>query len=636
MAYFPIELPPGVYRSGTELQSSGRFYDADLVRWRNGALEPIGGWYNSADWGTVDGVARAIRVWTDNDGNAQGAIGTHKHLYAIDRALITYDITPIRATTTPTDPFDTTSGSAIVTVTDAAHGALVGDTVIVSGATAVGGLTLNGPYEVLTKTTNTFTVNAGANASSTANGGGTVTLDYQIHPGVADSDSVGGYGNEPYGTGLYGIARGVSVTPHDVTVWSLDTFGENLNACQADDGVIYEWSLSTGSPAVAVANAPTARALVVTNERILMALGANGNPRGLAWSNQEDNTDWTPSATTYAGDFILQTSGKLMCGRRVRGGTLLLTTVDAWLAEFLGQPFVYGFEQKGGAGTGVIAQGAVATMDGEAVPANAVWMGQQGFFAYNGYVQPLVCEVAGLVFADINRAQISKVSAWHNADFGEVTWFYPSASSKENDRYVTWNYRDDWWTIGQSGIRTCGTEKGPLNEPLAVDVDGKPYKHEYGLDHGGSEPFAESGPFHIKEGAKVIQVTKIIPDEHILGDVEMTVFTRFQPKGEEFVEGPFTLSDETDCRFQAREMRVRYTGTRLAPWRVGHFRLDGITDEPAMNLPKLSTGLVNAGSDQGPDRVLPAGRGGRQTGPQEGSADRDGAGLDHPDRYRDR
>jgi hypothetical protein len=497
MPYFPIELPPGVYRSGTELQSSGRFYDADLVRWRNGALEPIGGWYTAANWGVPDdvnltGLARAIRVWSDNDGGAQCAVGTHSSLYAVDRAMVAYDITP---------------------------------------------------------------------------------AGYTV--GLPDSESIGGFGNDLYGTGLYGVPRGFSIEPRDVTVWSLDTFGEDLVCCTADDGIIYEWALNTGSSATPVANAPTARALVVTADRILMALGANGNPRALAWSNQEDDTDWTPTALTYAGDFILQTSGKLMCGRRVRGGTLLLTTTDVHFATFKGQPFVYGFEQKGGAGTGIISQGAIATMDGEAVPASAVWMGQQGFFAFNGYVQPLPCDVAGLIFTDINRQQISKVSAFHNADFGEVTWYYPSASSSENDRYVTWNYRDDWWTIGKSGIRTCGTEKGPFRNPIDVSAAGLMYWREYGLDHDGAEPFAETGPFHANEGNKVIQVSKIIPDERTVGDVEMTVFTRFQPKGTEYTEGPFTLTEETDCRFQAREMRVRYSGVRLAPWRVGHFRLEG-------------------------------------------------------------
>jgi hypothetical protein len=499
MALFPIELPPGVLRSGTELQSSGRFYDADLVRWRGGALEPIGGW-TAKTGASVSGAARAIRIWPDNDGQAWVAVGTHTNLYAMDRGGEVFDITP-------------------------------------EGYVA----------------------------------------------GIADIDHSRGYGDDLYGeynldhvpTSAYGARRRDDANTRDVTVWSLDTFGEDLVGCTADDGRIYEWSPGAATPAAAVSGAPTARAVVVTAERILMALGANGNPRALAWSDQEDDTDWTASTTGYAGDFVLQTSGKLMAGRRVRGGALLLTDSDVWLAEFLGQPFVYGFQQKGGAGTGLIAQGAIATMDGEAVPAQAVWMGQQGFFTYNGYVQPLACEVAGLVFTDIQRDRISKVSAFHNADFGEVTWCYPSGSSNENDRYVTWNYREDWWTIGRSGVRLCGSEKGPLANPLAVDASGAIFEHEVGLEHGGAEPFAQTGPFLIGEGDRVVQVTRIIPDEKTLGDVTAQVFLRFQPNGPETAKGPFTLKSQTDVRFVARELRVRLTGARLAPWRVGRFKLEG-------------------------------------------------------------
>jgi hypothetical protein len=214
-------------------------------------------------------------------------------------------------------------------------------------------------------------------------------------------------------------------------------------------------------------------------------------------------------------------------------------------------------------------------MDGEAVPANAVWMGREDFFAFNGYVQTLDCSVKNEVFSNINRAQISKVSAFHNADFGEVTFFYPSATSLENDRYVTWNYREDWWALGYSGIRLCGCERGGLANPLAVSNEGWVYKHEYGLDYEGAEPFAETGPFMIGEGDRVVAVDRIIPDEKTLGDVTATFFLQFQPEGPETTKGPFSLLAETCVRFACRLLRIRYTGARLAAWKVGNFKLNG-------------------------------------------------------------
>jgi hypothetical protein len=517
VATFPIELPAGVERSATADQSSGRYYDTNLVRWRQRALEPVGGWRQKGSDSAGAG-ARAIKIWSDNSGQAWIAVGTYRKLWAMDRAGVLTDITPIRATSSLTDPFDTTSGSHTVLVTDSAHGATVGVDVSISGATAVGGITVDGTYTVLTvPTANTYTIAHTSNAAATANGGGSVTIDYQMNPGRLDSDFRGGYGNGNYGAGTYGTPRGDNANPNDVSVWSLDTFGEDLVGVMADDGVIYEWALDVSTPAEAVTGAPTARALVVTAERILMALGAGGNPREVDWSNQEDDTDWTPSTTNYAGDFILQTPGKLMCGRRVRGGTLLLTDVDAHLAEFIGQPLVYGFRQVGAAGTGIVAQGAIATIDGDSSPISAIWMGPQGFMGYNGAVQSIPCPVAPYVFDDINRTQITKVTASHNADFGEVIFYYPSGSSTENDRAVRYNYREDWWSIDHDGIRLCGSEKGPLAHPLAVDSTGRILEHEVGLDHEDADWYAETGPFLIGEGDRNIQVLKVYPDERTLG-----------------------------------------------------------------------------------------------------------------------
>ncbi len=574
MSLFPIDLPPGCYRNGTESQAEGRYYNTDLVRFMDGTLRPIRGWRQRGE-DSVTGKARAIINWRDNDGVAWIGIGTHSKLYAMDRAAVLYNITPLRATSSLTDPFATVDTSATVTVTDAAHGALVGDTVKFSGATAGGGITIDGEYLVLTKTTDTFTILHSAPATSTvATTGGAVTAEYEIHPGNASSSLVGGYGNGLYGAGAYGTPRPDTTNLTTITVWSLDTWGEYLNGC-GPDGVLYEWDLTTANRAEPIVDAPTANALHVTADGILMALGADGNPRRVAWSDQEDNTDWTSTTTNYAGDFDLQTAGKLLTGRKVNGGELLFTTADVWLATFKGQPFVYGFKQKG-SGCGLIAAGAVAQIDGEAVPAQAVWMSHEGFFAYNGFVRPLESDVADYVFSDINKAQAGKVTAWHNADFGEVWWFYPSASSTEIDRYVAWSYSEGHWVIGAAMKRLSGCPKGALLFPLCVDVDGVIYEHEVGLDYGGAEPFAETGPFLLGEGDRVIEVNRIVPDERTLGDVEVTFYVKQWPNDDqEYTKGPYALTEKVDRRFAGRMARARFTGARLADWRVGRFKIDG-------------------------------------------------------------
>lgn len=386
--------------------------------------------------------------------------------------------------------------------------------------------------------------------------------------GRADGALGGGYGSGPYGQGVYGRARTSTSDVIEATVWTLDTWGQNLIGCTASDQKIYEWVPGSAGPALVVANAPQARAIVVTSDRILMALGA-GNPRRVKWSDRENNTVWTSTSTNYAGEFDLQTAGRLMCGKRITGGTLLWTDIDVWLASFLGQPLVYGFT-RAGSGCGAISQQAVAVTD-----SLAVWMSQNGFWIYNAYVSSLDCDVHDYVFSDINLVQASKIYAVHISSFGEVWWFYPSAASLEIDRYVVWNYRENHWNIGQLS-RLSGTDRGVFQYPLMVDNAGQIWDHERGLDHGGLQPYAETGPIEIGQGDNVFCVRQIIPDERTLGQVDVSFSTRFYPNGAATTYGPYSLSQRTDARFTARQANMRFTADDGADFRVGKFRLEGV------------------------------------------------------------
>lgn len=489
MPFIPLRLKPGVYRAGTEYQSSGRWYDADLVRWYQDTLRPIGGW-RLRDDAPLSGVPRAVFSWRANNATRWMAVGTHTNLYVLEGGLSVFDITP-------------------------------------SGYVA----------------------------------------------GRANASVANGYGNGPYGSYTYGDARpDESITGAlDATTWSLDSWGQNLVACAPEDGKLYEWSLNTASDAVQIANSPTScTGLVVTAERILVALAAGGNPRRIQWSDQEDNTTWTPSATNQAGDFEFQTSGSLKVGLRVRGGTLYLTDVDAWFATYQGPPLVYGFD-KVGAACGIVGKGAAASVE-----TYAVWMGESGFWIFDGYTKPLPCEVADYVFGDINRAQISKVTAVNNTRYGEVWWFYPSQNSGENDRYVVWNYRENHWTIGTLA-RTAGEDAGVFDEPTMVSPDGYVWAHEEGFAYpGAGAPFAEGGPIELGAGDNVMMARELIPDEKTLGDVQARFFTRFYPNAAETSWGPYTLSARTDVRLTARQVNMRVEGVRLTDWRVGVVRFDAV------------------------------------------------------------
>jgi hypothetical protein len=145
-------------------------------------------------------------------------VGTNLKYY-VESGGTYNDITPIRDTNVLTNPFATTISSTTVTVTDAGHGAIAGDFVTFSGATAVGGLTINGEYEIVTATTNTYTITAASAATSTATGGGTVTAVYQINVGAPI------YGFQTgWGAGLWGgFVSGTTQTTLSVSLNSSNT-----------------------------------------------------------------------------------------------------------------------------------------------------------------------------------------------------------------------------------------------------------------------------------------------------------------------------------------------------------------------------------------------------------------------------
>ena len=388
--------------------------------------------------------------------------------------------------------------------------------------------------------------------------------------GITDATLKTGYGYGTYGSYSYGVARPDLGSLAPATTWTMDSWGEYLVACSSSDGQLLEWQLGFTTPtkAVAITNAPTSCAAVMTTaERFVFALGASGNPRKVAWCDQENNTVWTPAATNQAGDFEINSVGSLKCGKRVRGINLLFTDVDVHVSTYIGLPYVYSFE-KAGSGCGVISSQAVAAID-----TAAIWMSKSGFWIYDGYVKPLVSDVGDYIFQNINYNQSSKVYAVHNSKYGEIIWFYPSSASNENDSYVVYNYREGHWAIGSLG-RTAGTDRGVFTNPLMISSDGYVYEHEVGFSYDGSTPFAESGPYEISSGDNIMSVRRVIPDEQTLGEVVVSFKTRMYPTSTETTYGPYTASQPTDVRFAARQVKVRYTGNVLEDWRIGTNRFD--------------------------------------------------------------
>ena len=489
MAFIPLQIPPGVVRNGTDLEQSNRWRDANLVRWHNGSMRPVGGWSTRVS-SAFDAAPRGMHAWADNSDGTQIAVGNYDTLYYVNASGTVFDITPA-------------------------------------------GLVAGNLHAIV----NT------------------------------------GYGGGYFGTGYFGVQRPNSGVYQEATTWSLDNFGEYLVACSSEDGKLYEWQLNSAVVAAQISNAPIDNlALIVTEERFLFALGAGGNPRKVQWCDREDNTTWTPAATNEAGDIELQTSGQIMTAVRVRGRTLIITDNDAHTATYSGPPFVYGFERVGTA-CGAISRKCIAAVD-----EGAFWMGNRGFFVFDGSVaKEIKCDVSDYVFSDINRNQISKVYAVHNSQYGEIWWFFPSGSSLENNKYVAFDYLENHWEIGEIE-RTAGIDRGVYKNPIWADASGNLYNHEQSasLGHGGSTVFAETGPISLGTGDNIMKVTSLIPDEKTQGNVTVTFKTRFYPNGSESSFGPYTMSNPTDVRFTGRQIRMRVTSNVNTDWRAGIMRIDAV------------------------------------------------------------
>ena len=352
-----IQLKPGVNRENTRYTNESGWYESDKVRFRQGTPEKIGGWqrFSSA---TFLGVCRSLFNWVTLGGQNLIGVGTNLKFY-IERGGAYYDITPVRSSVTLTDPFDTTSGSPTVLVTDVAHGGITGDFVTFSGATAVGGLDLNGEYEITVLTDDTYNITASSNASSTANGGGTVTADYQINIGNELAVPFSGWSAGGFGLGTWGFGGTTTV---EMRLWSQSNFGEDLIFAPRGGGMYY-WDATGGVTTRAVnlsslsgaSDVPTVVNYIVVSDvnRFVLAFGCNDigsavlDPMLIRWSDQEDAGMWSPAATNQAGSLRLSRGAEIISALQARQEILVWTDTSLYSLQYLGAPDVWGAQILG-------------------------------------------------------------------------------------------------------------------------------------------------------------------------------------------------------------------------------------------------------------------------------------------------
>ena len=624
-----LQFRPGVNRETTSYSNEGGWFDVDKVRFRFGYPEKIGGWTKFTGASFL-GSCRAMHPWTDLNNSRLIGLGTSVKYYLNQDGGLFNDITPIRSTTAAGDvTFAAVNGSATITVTDVAHGAVSGDFVTFSGAASLGGNITAGvlnqeynitgiidgdTYTIEARTAGTtiqdITVDGAldptpvlADGSDSGNGGASVVGAYQISIGLDTSTFGAGWGVGFWGRGTWGSAAATPIITSTLRLWSHDNFGEDL-LINPRNGGIYYWDRSGGLATRAVsldslsgANAtPTiAKQVIVSDrDRHVIAFGCDPeatpgvqDPLTIRFSAQESLTDWAATATNSAGELRLGSGSEIVTAVETRQQVLVYTDTALYAMQYLGPPFTFGINLVSENITTMSPLAAIAVED------NVFWMGLKEFYVYGGTVQRLPCTVRDYVFSDFNFNQREKVVASTNTAFSEIWWFYPSSGSDVNDRYVVYNYMEQAWYYGTLN-RTFWMDRSIYDNPIAAGTDNYLYEQETGFDADGSAltAYIESSQIDLGDGEQFAFIRRMIPDvtfrnsTALAPTVQMTLKTRNFPGGaylqstdKDIVKTASVpveqFTDQVHVRLRGRSFALRVESDETGVgWRLGSPRID--------------------------------------------------------------
>ena len=623
MALSKVEFQPGINKEETDYASSGGWVDGNLIRFRKGRAEKMGGWYKRGGQ-TFLGTARALHSWISLAATRYLGVGTTVKYY-IEDGDVYYDITPIRKTSTNSITFAATNGSSTITVTDSNHGAVNNDFVTLAGAASLGGLVtaavLNQEYEIdLVTGTNTYTITAKdtsgttvtANSSDSGNGGSGVDGSYQINVGLDTYVQGTGWGVGTWGSSTWGSASSVSAI-NQLRLWTHDNFGENLIICPRGAG-IFRWLENGGTGVRAVllsgvsgANlVPTVGLQVITSEtdRHLIVLGADPisnnartgviDPMLVAFSNSEEDLQFEPLTTNSAGSVRLSSGSFIVGGMKSRQEVLIWTDTSLYSMNFIGPPLTFAVNLIN-EGAGMVGPKAAVN-----APNGVYYASKTGFYFYNGSVQKLPCTVQEYVFEDLDLDQAFKCHMGLNSEFSEMWFFYPSLTDNtgEVSRYIIYNYEENTWSIG-SLIRYAWLDAGIEDQPIASGIDNSLnllFDQETGFDdytQPMSNVFIESADLDVADGENFAFVKRIIPDIAFIKELGATnspamniVLKRRDFPGQALTTDSTTQVTESSTinslRSRARQVVLRFesnddgaSGNQLGyKWRIGSTRLD--------------------------------------------------------------
>ena len=337
--------------------------------------------------------------------------------------------------------------------------------------------------------------------------------------------------------GGWGVPAAETISTQ-LRTWTQTNFGQDL-IFNPRNGPLYIWTVnanpniwdraqylgpsttittSTGSVPVDSSCPVIASAVLVSDSsRFVICFGCNDygstaqSPLLIRWSNQEDYGTWAPLATNQAGSYLLSHGSSILAAIQTRQEILVLTDSALYSMQYLGPPYVWGFQ--------IMADNISVMSPNSAITVNNVtyWMGTDKFYMYTGRVETLPCTLRQYIFDDINLQQAFQICTGTNEGYNEIWWFYCSAGSTTVDKYVIFNHLERTWYYGTIA-RTAWCDSPLRATPMAAGYNGQLIYHENGNDDGSTTPaspieaYCQSSDFDIGDGHNFGFVWRIIPD----------------------------------------------------------------------------------------------------------------------------
>ena len=303
------------------------------------------------------------------------------------------------------------------------------------------------------------------------------------------------------------------------TYYVFQVNGLTFNLLDAAGAEVSTTSTGSGVYVSLIVDVPTVQNTLTVSDssRFVLAFGCNDygssiqDPMLIRWSGQDDIYNWTPDPTNQAGFTRLSHGSQIVTTVQTRQEIVVFTDSSVYSLQYLGPPYVWA-PQLLGDSVSIQGQNAATLASGI-----VYWMGVDKFYAYDGRVQTLNCDLRRYIFQDINQDQAAQVFCSTNEGFNEVWWFYCSAGSVSVNRYVVYNYVEKIWYYGTMA-RTAWLDSGLRQYPLAATYSYNLVNHEQGLNNNETatttaiDAYISSSEFDIGDGHNFGFVWRVLPD----------------------------------------------------------------------------------------------------------------------------